>query len=317
MVESDSLQHRLALTASWMAAARALESARADRLFDDPWASVLAGADGAAWLEQRSPESTLPIVLRTRFFDDYLMRIAQEDGVRQLVILAAGLDTRAFRLAWPAGMRVFELDQSGVLERKQTILDEAGAQPTCERHVVAADLARGWEAALAGADVSRNEPAIWLLEGFLFYLLPDDITALLERVMRASSQGSYLAFDVINGATLTSPLTRPWVEMQAQAGAPWTGTMDDPVSLLKTRGWKAKLTQIGSPGADYGRWPYPSASEDDPEAPRLSLATARRPYRLDEGAGKPVQQRGQGGPGGGLGGGPGRSPLLLPRRERP
>jgi methyltransferase (TIGR00027 family) len=313
MVENVSSQGLLALTASWTAAVRALESAREDRLFDDPWASALAGADGAAWLEERSPEGTLPIALRTRFFDDHLLRIVQEDGVRQLVILAAGLDTRAYRLEWPTGMRVFELDQGAVLERKQTILDQAGARPTCERHAIAADLAGGWEAALTAAGISQNEPTIWLLEGFLFYLLPEDLTALLERVMRASSQGSYLAFDVINGATLTSPLTRPWVEMQAQAGAPWTGTLDDPKSLLKRRGWKAELTQIGSPGAAYGRWPYPSASEDDPEAPHLWLVTARRPYRIDASAGNPTQQRGQGGPAGG----PGGSPFLLPPTPLP
>jgi methyltransferase (TIGR00027 family) len=304
MVEHVSSQHLLALTASWTAAARALESARADRLFDDPWAGALAGPDGAAWLEQRAPESTLPIVLRTRYFDDYLLRIAQEDGVRQVVIVAAGLDTRAFRLEWPAGMQVFELDQGAVLERKQTILDQAGAKPTCERHVIAADLADDWEALLVTAGIDSAQPAIWLLEGFLFYLQPEDLTALLVRVMKASSAGSYLAFDVINSATLTSPLTQPWVEMQAQAGAPWTGTLDDPRALLKKHGWKAALTQIGSSGAEYGRWPYPSASkDDDAEASHLWLATARRPYRIGEGAGDQAQP-GQAGPG--------ASPLLLP-----
>ena len=304
MVEHVSSQYRLALTASWTAAARALESAREDRLFDDPWARVLAGPDGAAWLEQRSPESTLPIALRTRFFDDYLLRIADKDGVRQVVILAAGLDTRAFRLEWPAGMQVYELDQGAVLERKQKILDQAGAMPTCERHVIAADLAGGWEALLATAGIDSAQPAIWLLEGFLFFLSPEDLTTLLVRVMKASSAGSYLAFDVINSATLTSPLTQPWVEMQAHAGAPWTGTLDDPKALLKRHGWKAELTQLGSPGAAYGRWPHPSASEDDdPEAPHLWLATARRPYRIGEGASDQAQP-GQAGPG--------ASPLLLP-----
>lgn len=303
MVDHVSSQHLLARTASWTAAARALESTREDRLFDDPWASALAGPDGAAWLEQRSPESTLPIAVRTRYFDDYLLRIAQEDGVRQVVIVAAGLDTRAFRLEWPADMQVFELDQGAVLERKQTILDQAGAKPTCERHVIAADLADGWEALLATVGIDSAQPAIWLLEGFLFYLSPEDLTTLLVRVMRASSPGSYLAFDVINRATLTSPLTQPWVEMQAQADAPWTGTMDDPKALLKKHGWKAELTPIGTPGAEHGRWPYPAASENDPEAPQLWLATARRPYRIGEGAGDQAQP----GPVG-----PGASPLLLP-----
>jgi len=308
MVENGSSQGLLALTAPWAAAARALESAREDRLFDDPWASALAGADGAAWLAQSPPEGVALIAVRTRFFDDYLLRIVQEDGVRQVVILAAGLDTRAFRLEWPASMQVFEMDQGAVLERKQTILDQAGAKPTCERHVIAADLADGWEASLTTAGIDSAQPTIWLLEGFLFYLSPEDLAALLGRVMKASSPGSYLAFDAINSATLTSPFTQPWVEMQARAGAPWTGTMDDPKSLLKRHGWKAELTPIGSPGTDHGRWPYPSAPDDDPEAPHLWLATARRPYRIGEGDSDQAQP-GQAGPG--------ASPLLLPLRKRP
>ena len=306
MFENISSRSRLALTASWTAAARSQESAREDRLFDDPWASALAGADGAAWLEQSSPEGVASVVLRTRFFDDYLLRIAREDGVRQVVIVAAGLDTRVFRLDWPAGMQVFELDQAAVLERKQTIFDEAGAESTCERRVIATDLVGEWEAALNAAGIASDQPAIWLLEGCLSCLSPEDLRALLVRVMKASTPGSYLAFDVINSATLTSPLTRPLVEMQARAGAPWTGTMDDPKSLLKRHGWRAELTQIGSPGADHGRWPRPVPA-DDAEAPHLWLVTARRPYRVGEGAHDQAQPSQPG---------PGKSPSFLPRRQR-
>ena len=98
MVDNVSSQSLLALTASWTAAVRAQESEREDRLFDDPWASALAGADGLAWLEQGSAESAVADVLRTRFFDDYLLRVAREEGIRQVVLVGAGLDTRAFRL---------------------------------------------------------------------------------------------------------------------------------------------------------------------------------------------------------------------------
>jgi len=104
MVENNSNNKSLGNTAYWTAAVRALEHARPDRLFSDPWAQALAGEVGAAWIAGRSPESVVPIVLRTRYFDDFLLRIAESENIRQIVILAAGLDTRAYRLAWPEGM---------------------------------------------------------------------------------------------------------------------------------------------------------------------------------------------------------------------
>jgi methyltransferase (TIGR00027 family) len=87
----------LASTAHWTAAVRARESAREDALFHDPWAAALSGEQGMAWIEQRSPESLIPMVLRTRFFDDFLQRLAMDHAIRQIVVMAAGLDTRALR----------------------------------------------------------------------------------------------------------------------------------------------------------------------------------------------------------------------------
>jgi methyltransferase (TIGR00027 family) len=112
------------------AAARARESERADRLFEDPCAAALAGEEGCRFLEQdealRPDRPKAAFVLRHRFFDDFLLGRAV-DGVRQVVLVAAGLDARAFRLAWPTGVRVFELDQPGVLSYKEAIVREAGA----------------------------------------------------------------------------------------------------------------------------------------------------------------------------------------------
>jgi hypothetical protein len=85
-----------------------------------------------------------------------------------------------------------------------------------------------------------------------------------------------MGFDIVNSTTLTSPLTRPWVEMQANAGAPWTGTMDDPEDFLARRGWKAKLTQLGETEANYGRWPYPVIPRMVPDMPREWLVTAQK-----------------------------------------
>lgn len=109
----------LGSTARRTAAVRAKESTRKDRLFNDPWAAALAGEEGAGWLKNRSEDSVVPIVLRTRFFDDFLQRITLQSGIRQVVLMAAGMDTRAFRLGWPEQTRVFELDQSSVLEYRR------------------------------------------------------------------------------------------------------------------------------------------------------------------------------------------------------
>ena len=109
----------LEATACWTAAVRAAETSRDDRLFEDPWAATLAGPEGAAWLAARPPGSTLPIAIRTRFFDDWLHDVAIEAGIRQVVLLAAGLDTRAYRLPWAAATTVFELDRPAVLAGKR------------------------------------------------------------------------------------------------------------------------------------------------------------------------------------------------------
>jgi methyltransferase (TIGR00027 family) len=250
-------QSYLASTAHWTAAVRAMENERADRLFADPWAASLAGEQGAAWLAQRPADSTIPIVLRTRFFDDFLKRITSQDAIQQIVLLAAGLDTRAFRLAWPAGTQVFELDQPAVLQYKERILHSLDAQPTCERKTIEVDLTGAWQAALVQAGFEPGRLSGWLLEGFLFYLPNEHITRILEDVSKLATPGSWLSFDIINSHMLTSPLTRPWIEMQAGYGAPWIGYLDDPVAFMAGRGWQADLSQAGQPEANYGRWKGP------------------------------------------------------------
>jgi methyltransferase (TIGR00027 family) len=262
-------------TARWTAAARAAESQREDRLFSDPWAAALAGPEGMAWIEQRSPDKVLPIVLRTRYFDDWLEGILG-GAVRQVVLPAAGLDTRAFRIRWPEGARCFEIDRPSVLGYKAAVLESAGAEPRCDRRSVAADLAEPWADALVGAGFDATLPAAWLLEGFLFYVPADDIARILMEVTRLAAPGSRLGFDIINGTVLASPWTQPWVEMQAAAGAPWIGTMDDPVAFLAERGWRATLTQAGQSEANHGRWTLPVIPTTMPEMPHSWYVTAER-----------------------------------------
>jgi hypothetical protein len=95
-------------------------------------------------------------------------------------------------------------------------------------------------------------------------------------VTRLAAPGSRLGFDVINGAMLISPWTRPWVDMQAAAGAPWIGTMDDPVGFLAARGWRASLTQAGQPDASHGRWRLPVIPTAMPDMPHDWFVTAER-----------------------------------------
>lgn len=126
MTSGESGDAVRASTACWTAAVRALEHARPDLLFEDPWAESLAGDAGSAWITRRTAQSVIPIVLRTRYFDDVLRRIASGRTITQIVMLAAGLDTRAYRLEWPEDMRIYELDQPDVLERKERVLSLAG-----------------------------------------------------------------------------------------------------------------------------------------------------------------------------------------------
>jgi methyltransferase (TIGR00027 family) len=276
MPENTKADSLLSATARWTAAVRAMESAREDRLFDDPWATALAGKDGAKWIETRSPDSVLPIVLRTRFFDDFLQRVAVEEGIRQIVLVAAGLDTRAFRLNWPEQTRLFELDRPSVLEYKEQILRAAGARPTCERRSIKVDLTIPWKETLPASGFDRHQPSGWLLEGFLFYITNEQTAHTLNEVTALAAPGSWIGFDVVNGAVMTSSLTRKWVEMQASSGAPWIGTMDEPEEFLAARGWVATLTQAGAPDAHYGRWSFPVIPVKMPDMPHNWFVTARK-----------------------------------------
>ena len=270
-------ENSVSSTAHWTAAVRAKESERADSLFNDPWAAALAGEAGMAWIESRPAESVIPMVLRTRYFDDFLQRITLEHAIRQVVLLAAGLDTRAFRLSWPEQTRCFELDQLAVLQYKEQVLTTAGAQPACTRQTIGVDLTAGsWTEILIEHGFNPQQPSGWLLEGFLFYLANEPIINILDQVTSLAATGSWLGFDIVNQAMLTSAITRPWLDMQAKAGAPWLGTMEDPVNFLAGRGWQAVLTQAGAADAHHGRWPFPVFPTTMPDIPHNWFVTAQK-----------------------------------------
>jgi methyltransferase (TIGR00027 family) len=173
-------------------------------------------------------------------------------------------------------MDVFELDQPAVLHEKEKILGSASAQPECARHTIGVDLTGSWKEALIEAGFKPSSPAVWLLEGFLFYIPSESISRLLNELNMLSAPGSWLGFDIINSTTLTSPYTRQWIEMQANSGAPWIGTMDDPIGFLSSLGWKASLSQAGAPDANHGRWHLPVIPVTMPDMPHNWFVTARK-----------------------------------------
>jgi methyltransferase (TIGR00027 family) len=198
-------------TATMVAASRALASQGPDPLLDDPLADPLVRAvglppfirlldgeigpddDPAATRRTRIEQMTV----RTRFFDDFFIN-ATEGGVRQAVILASGLDTRAYRLPWPAGTVVYEIDQPQVIDFKTNTLAELGANPTAERRTVSIDLREDWPAALRQHGFDVNQPTAWSAEGLLPYLPPEAQDRLFDHITTLSAPGSQLATEHIS-----------------------------------------------------------------------------------------------------------------------
>lgn len=275
---SDKATHDSLLggTSRWTAGVRARESRREDRLFNDPWAEALAGPEGEEWAERSSGDDGASITIRTHFFDDFLLRVTNEHDIRQVVVMAAGLDTRAFRLTWPEQTQVFELDQPQVLQYKERVLSSAGAQPACERHTGEVDLTGPWADILINAGFDSQQPSVWLLEGFLHYLPNESIDHIFNDINRLAAPGSWVGFDIINSAMYTSEWTREWVQTLAESGVPWFGSMDDPQEFMDKLGWQATITQPGEQEAHYGRWPYPVMPREMPDIPRSWFVTAQK-----------------------------------------
>ncbi len=272
----------IAPTSRWMAAARARESERADRLFDDPLAAALAGPEGVAWLEHmesaaRSSGPGLYPVIRTRFFDDFLLDACRRLGMRQVVLAAAGLDTRAFRLNWPPQVCLYEMDLPEVLDTKEDVIDKAGAKPNCERCTVRVDLSQEtWPEALLDAGYRPERPSVWLIEGLLFYLTRGAVHGLLEKVGALTVTGSLLGLDVMNRGLFFSFIAWPQQAALARRGAPGRFGTNDPEKLMAHHGWEADVTQPGEEGANFGRWPRPMVPRWVPGFPRSFLVSARR-----------------------------------------
>ncbi len=195
-------------TALFVATARALEAQKPEPLALDPYAEMFCRAAGGDWAavldgecpghELLTPDFGVHFVnfqgARTRYFDDYFRRAA-DAGARQVVILAAGLDSRAYRLPWPDATTIFELDQPQVLDFKREVLAEHGARPYAERREVAVDLREDWPQALRDSGFATTQPSAWIAEGLLIYLPAAAQEQLFLGIDTLAGAGSHLAVE--------------------------------------------------------------------------------------------------------------------------
>jgi methyltransferase (TIGR00027 family) len=201
-------------TATLVAAARAIATKADNPLIEDRFAEPLVRAvgvdfftrwasgeidaadvdyDESSWKLQHMPDT---MAARTRFFDDFF-KDATKAGIRQAVILASGLDSRAYRVAWPADMTLFEIDQPEVIEFKASTLAGLGAAPQTDLRTVAIDLRQDWPTALLEAGLDKSRPAAWIAEGLFGYLPPEAQDALLENITALSAPGSRFACEAV------------------------------------------------------------------------------------------------------------------------
>lgn len=250
------------ITALAVAAGRAIEHERADRIAQDPYAAALVQAADAPQFASAEVDDLMRRMMadylgvRTRFFDEFFLR-ATASGAQQAVILASGLDTRAFRLNWPAGVTVFEIDQPKVLEFKDSTLEQAGAQPNAERHALPVDLRDDWAGALKEAGFDPSVPTAWLAEGLLPYLPAAAEAQLLETVDQFSAPGSRISIEHFAGT-----LDHLDNDELNQISQQWDMDLEslfshdekpDVVEELRKKGWQAWTDSSAAVAAGYGR----------------------------------------------------------------
>ena len=264
---NSEIKDTVGLTSRYMAAVRAIEHQRPDCLFSDPLAEKLAGAEIIAEIAPRAQEYEdrgRPVVaVRTRFFDDFLMSSAS--FVRQVILLGAGMDTRAFRLSWHPDTHLYELDRPDVMQLKESLLDSTPAK--CHRQVLSIDLRGSWSEKLIERGFETTSPSIWLLEGVVYYLSEADVRALLKTITDLSTNGSFLGADVLNEKMKNS---------DNGLAKYWKSGFDEPEKLFAEFGWQASVVQFGDETANFGRFKYKFPSREVPDIARGFLVTARK-----------------------------------------
>ena len=259
-------------TATMVAAQRVLS--HREQLIDDPYAEPLVRAvgldfmtsvlDGEVTFEDIDPSFTLRLAaegmaVRTRFFDRLFLDAAA-DGVRQAVILAAGLDARAYRLPWPDGTVVFEVDQPEVVEFKTTTLAGLGATPKATRRVVPIDLREDWPKALVDNGFDPTQPTAWIAEGLLIYLPSDAQDKLFDDITALSAPGSRLATERVPDVTaFVSGRPKQLSDRMKELGSDmemddlvYHGERTNVIEFLTKLGWTVSVRSSREAHADNG-----------------------------------------------------------------
>jgi methyltransferase (TIGR00027 family) len=268
-------------TATMVAATRALASAEPNPIINDPFAAPLVRAvglnffvrlvngdivasqthDQAVQAERDLQLETDSIAVRTRFFDDFFLN-ASRDGVRQAVILAAGLDARPYRLSWPSGSVVYEVDQPKVIEFKSAMMSALSAAPAADRRTVSIDLREDWPAALRRSGFDDTQPTAWSAEGLLMYLPPDAQDRLFDNMTALSASGSRLATEYHGddaGPTMSeraAQFNKRWATLGCDidlSGLFFDGERSNVAEYLNDRGWQVSTRPRRDLFADYGR----------------------------------------------------------------
>lgn len=272
--ENDTwdLASSVGATATAVAAQRAIASSPPDASLNDPWADPLVRAVGIdsfiKLLDNQLDRSDDPllnrqavkeqITVRTRFFDDFFVQ-GTESGIKQAVILASGLDTRAYRLPWPAGTVVYEIDQPEVIEFKTRTLAELGATPSAERRTVSIDLREDWPSALTAAGFDPAQPTAWSAEGLLVYLPPEAQDRLFDNIAAVSAPGSRIATEHLDLRSIPSDWAQKLTERSRRIGSNinlaelfYTGERNTAAEYLGARGWDVDIRTTEQAFAAHG-----------------------------------------------------------------
>ena len=264
-------------TATMVAAARALASEEPNPIINDPFAAPLVRAVGLDFFtrlvdgdvagcqvdetgERDLQLETDSIAVRTRFFDDFFLNAAR-DGVRQAVILAAGLDARPYRLSWPSGSVVYEVDQPKVIEFKSATMSALSAAPAANRRTVGIDLREDWPTALRHSGFDDSKPTAWSAEGLLMYLPPEAQDRLFDNITALSAPGSKLATEYHGDSDRTmseraKQFNDRWANLGCDidlSGLFFDGERSNVVDYLAGSGWRVSTRPRRELFTDYGR----------------------------------------------------------------
>jgi methyltransferase (TIGR00027 family) len=293
-------------TAVMVAAARAVETDRPDPLIRDPYAKLLVSQAGTGVWESMLDDTLVEKVqsfdeeaaaifqhmrsyqaVRTHFFDAHFAG-AVAAGIRQVVILASGLDSRAYRLDWPTGTTVYEIDQPKVLAYKSATLAAHGATPSADRREVPIDLRQDWPVALIAEGFEPRTPTAWLAEGLLMYLPADAQDRLFTQITELSAPGSRIAVETAprHADERRQEMRDRFDRITAQLGIERTVDIQDliyndddradVVDWLNDHGWRATGQNSGDEMRRLDRWVEGVPMADDKDA-FSQFVTADRP----------------------------------------